>query len=74
MTDEFHKPTQYSGDKFDTYEGGEDPAQIMRPFVRMRESADALAQAMDGVVTDDNGAVLPPGCDGCDWLRAGAAL
>lgn len=30
MTDEFHKPTQYSGDKFDTYEGGEDPAQIMR--------------------------------------------
>ena len=31
-----------------------------RPFVRLRESANALAQAMDGVVTDDNGAVLPP--------------
>ena len=30
MTDEFHKPTQYSGDKFDTFEGGEDPAQIHR--------------------------------------------
>ena len=30
MTDEFHKPTQYSGDKFDTYEGGEDPASILR--------------------------------------------
>ena len=30
-----------------------------RPFVRMRESATALALAMDGVVTDDNGAVLP---------------
>jgi hypothetical protein len=30
MADDFHKPTQYSGDKFDTYEGGEDPAQIMR--------------------------------------------
>ncbi|TBN57673.1 DNA-directed RNA polymerase subunit beta [Glaciihabitans arcticus] len=30
MTDEFHKPTQYSGDKFDTFEGGEDPAVIMR--------------------------------------------
>ncbi len=30
-----------------------------RPFVRMRESANALAQAMDGVVTDDNGAALP---------------
>jgi hypothetical protein len=30
MADEFHKPTQYSGDKFDTFEGGDDPAQIMR--------------------------------------------
>ena len=30
MTEEFHKPTQYSGDKFDTYEGGEDPASIHR--------------------------------------------
>jgi len=30
VTDEFHKPTQYSGDKFDTFEGGEDPAQILR--------------------------------------------
>ena len=30
MTEEFHKPTQYSGDKFDTFVGGEDPAQIMR--------------------------------------------
>ncbi|HEY2643284.1 MAG TPA: DNA-directed RNA polymerase subunit beta [Galbitalea sp.] len=30
MADDFHKPTQYSGDKFDTYEGGEDPAQIHR--------------------------------------------
>ena len=30
MTDEFHKPTQYSGDKFETFVGGEDPAQISR--------------------------------------------
>ena len=30
-----------------------------RPFVRMRDSAKALAQAMDGVVTDDNGSILP---------------
>jgi len=30
MTDEFHKPTQYSGDKFDTFVGGEDPAQVSR--------------------------------------------
>lgn len=31
-----------------------------RPFVRMRESVTALAQAMDGAVTDDNGAMLLP--------------
>lgn len=30
-----------------------------RPFVRMRESAKSLSLAMDGVVTDDNGAILP---------------
>ncbi len=30
-----------------------------RPFVQMREVAQALAQAMDGVVTDDNGQPLP---------------
>jgi len=39
-----------------------DVAQVDRaeqPFVRLRESAMALAQAMDGVVTDDNGQALP---------------
>ncbi|WP_213816272.1 DNA-directed RNA polymerase subunit beta [Glaciihabitans sp. dw_435] len=30
MADDFHKPTQYSSDKFDTYVGGSDPAQILR--------------------------------------------
>lgn len=30
-----------------------------RPFVRLREVAHALAQAMDGQVTDDNGLPLP---------------
>jgi len=30
------------------------------PFVRMRETATALAQAMEGQVTDDNGLPLPP--------------
>ena len=30
MTDEFHKPTHYSNEKFDEFVGGEDPAQIMR--------------------------------------------
>jgi hypothetical protein len=39
VTDEFHKPTQYSGDKFDTFEGGEDPAQILRVA---RDTAHAL--------------------------------
>ncbi len=30
MTDEFHKPTQFSGSKFEEFEGGLDPAQISR--------------------------------------------
>lgn len=31
MADDFHKPTQYSGDKFDEYESSElDPAQLWR--------------------------------------------
>jgi hypothetical protein len=29
-----------------------------QPFERMRHAADALAQAMDGVLTDDNGEVI----------------
>lgn len=40
-----------------------DVAQVDRneqPFVRMREAAQALASAMDGVVTDDNGQALTP--------------
>ncbi len=28
VTEEFHKPTQFSGSKFDEFEGGADPAQI----------------------------------------------
>lgn len=31
-----------------------------QPFARMRETADALAAAMDGVVTDDNGQPIQP--------------
>ena len=30
MTDEFHKPTQFSGSKFESFKGGEDPAYISR--------------------------------------------
>lgn len=41
---------------------GLDVAQVERfeqPFVRLRDVAQAMAQAMDGIVTDDNGQVLP---------------
>ncbi len=63
MTDEFHKPTQYSGDKFDTYVGGEDPAQISRVahetaqalLSRVRENPES--EIVDRLVsyTDQNG-------------------
>ena len=39
-----------------------DVAHVARgeqPFVRLRESAVALAAAMDGIITDDNGQMLP---------------
>jgi hypothetical protein len=39
-----------------------DVAQVDRseqPFVRLREVAQGMAQAMDGAITDDNGQVLP---------------
>jgi hypothetical protein len=49
MTDEFHKPTQYSGDKFDTFVGGEDPASILRAA---RDTANALVHRDRG--TDDD--------------------
>lgn len=39
-----------------------------RPFVRMREAAQALAVAMDGVVTDDNG--QPLASDAMDAIGA----
>lgn len=63
MTDEFHKPTQYSGDKFDTFVGGEDPAQISRIahetaqalLNRVRENPES--EIVDRLVafTDQNG-------------------
>ncbi len=39
MSDAFHKPTQFSGSKFDEFEGGLDPAQISRVA---HETAQAL--------------------------------
>jgi len=63
MADDFHKPTQYSGDKFDTYEGGEDPAQILRVahdtahalVNRARESDDPEVLNRLVAYTDANG-------------------
>jgi hypothetical protein len=63
MTDQFHKPTQFSGAKFESFVGGEDPAQISRVA---HETAGALlsrvrASPDQGVVdrlvafTDANG-------------------
>ncbi len=39
MSDEFHKPTLFWGSKFETFEGGDDPAQISRAA---HETAGAL--------------------------------
>ncbi len=63
MADDFHKPTQYSGDKFDEYEGGEDPAQIMRVahdtahalLSRARETDDPAVIERLVAYTDANG-------------------
>jgi len=52
VTDEFHKPTQYSGDKFDTFVGGEDPASILRAA---RDTANALVHRDRG---EDDDAVV----------------
>ena len=52
MVENFHKPTQYSTDKFDTFEGGQDPAQIMRAA---HDTAHAL---IDGARDTDDPAVL----------------
>ncbi|MEP6481817.1 MAG: DNA-directed RNA polymerase subunit beta [Rhodoglobus sp.] len=63
MSDQFHKPTQYSGDKFDEFEGGQDPAQIMRLahetaaalVNRARESEDEAVIDRHIAYTDEHG-------------------
>jgi hypothetical protein len=64
VTDEFHKPTQYSGDKFDTYVGAaEDPAQVLRVahdtahalVARARENDDPAVLERLVAYTDANG-------------------
>jgi len=63
MAADFHKPTQYSGDKFDEFEGGEDPAQILRVahdtahalLNRARQTDDPEVIARLVAYTDGNG-------------------
>ena len=43
-------------------------SRSVQPFVRMREIAVALAASMDGVITDDNGQVIP--ADSLDVIGA----
>ena len=45
MSDQFHKPTQFSGSKFDEFEGGADPAHISRVA---HETAQALLSRVRG--------------------------
>ncbi|MFO7690077.1 MAG: DNA-directed RNA polymerase subunit beta [Cryobacterium sp.] len=46
MADDFHKPTQFSGSRFEAFKGGEDPAHISR-------IAHETAQALLARVRDD---------------------
>jgi hypothetical protein len=63
MTDEFHKPTLFSGSKFESMWGGEDPAQISRVahetagalISRVRERPDPAIVERLVAFTDENG-------------------
>jgi hypothetical protein len=63
MTEQFHKPTQFSGAKFEDMEGGEDPAHISRVahetadalLSRVRERPDAEVVERLVAFTDDHG-------------------
>jgi hypothetical protein len=63
MSDEFHKPTQFPGARFETFKGGDDPAHINRVahetahalLARVRENPEP--EVVDRLVsfTDENG-------------------
>ena len=63
MSDEFHKPTLFSGSKFESMLGGEDPAQISRVahetagalLSRVRERPDPVVVERLVAFTDENG-------------------
>ncbi|WP_157157081.1 DNA-directed RNA polymerase subunit beta [Diaminobutyricimonas sp. LJ205] len=52
MSDEFHRPTRFPGERFEAYQGGEDPAEILRVA---HDSARALIDR--GRETDDSAIV-----------------
>ena len=63
MADEFHKPTKFSGGKFESFQGGEDPAQISRVahetahalLARVRNDPDPDVVERLVAYTDENG-------------------
>ncbi len=63
MTEQFHKPTKFSGAKFESLVGGEDPAQISRVahetahalLARVRESTDQDVVERLVAYTDEHG-------------------
>ncbi|MCU1408420.1 MAG: DNA-directed polymerase subunit beta [Microbacteriaceae bacterium] len=63
MADEFHKPTQFSGSRFEAFKGGEDPAQISRVahetahalLARVRSDPDPEVIERLVAYTDENG-------------------
>lgn len=63
MSDRFHKPTKFSGAKFEGMIGGDDPAQVSRVahetaqalLSRVRESADPGVVERVVAFTDENG-------------------
>jgi hypothetical protein len=52
VSDEFHRPTRFPGERFEAYQGGEDPAEILRVA---HDSAHALIDR--GRATDDSAIV-----------------
>jgi hypothetical protein len=63
MADEFHKPTQFSGSRFEAFKGGEDPAHISRVahetahalLARVRNDPDPEVIERLVAYTDENG-------------------
>ncbi|HWH97323.1 MAG TPA: DNA-directed RNA polymerase subunit beta [Pseudolysinimonas sp.] len=47
MSDEFHKPTLFSGSKFDSLEGGDDPATVLRAAHESARRLMSRARAAD---------------------------